>query len=142
MIRLNYNYIVEPRFSETDAYGIMHHSSYYRWFEEARFNFSKQMLNFNSDLLNGFTLKFPVIESQCKYKRAVEYGEKLKIELIFELQEVAKVTFYYKARNLKTNKIHAEGKTIHTFLTKDNVTLLNIPQWFIEQIEAIQQWNE
>ena len=36
-------YIIKARYYETDQMGIIHHSNYIRWFEEARVDFLEQI---------------------------------------------------------------------------------------------------
>lgn len=133
-MKIYYLYTITPRFSNTDSYGVMHHSSYYKWCEEARFAFSKDKLGFDEDLLNGKNIKFPVIESYCRYKNPVVYGEMLSIEVELTVHKSAKITFEYKVRNIEINKLYAELKTVHMFLDNSNRICLNIPQWFLDKI--------
>lgn len=137
MITLEYEYVIKPRFSDTDSYGVMHHSSYFIWLEEARFAFSREILNFDEDLLNGKSLKFPVIECSCKFKESVIYDDKVKIYLKFLLDKSAKITFEYKVRNLRSNKICAVGKTVHMFLDENNRMCLNIPELLSQRLNDI-----
>lgn len=141
MLNLDYEFIIKPRFSDTDSYGIMHHSSYFKWFEEARLSFSKEVLYFENDLLNGRYFKFPVIDGSCRYKESVLYGDTIKIYLKFSIAKVAKINFDYKAINTRNNKICALGKTTHMFLDENNRICLNIPELFLEKFKDIESLN-
>ncbi|MGL5152928.1 MAG: acyl-CoA thioesterase [Clostridium sp.] len=134
-MKISYLYSTVPRFSDTDSYGVMHHSSYYKWFEEARFTVSKEILGFDEDLLNGKSIKFPVIESYCRYKNPIVYGELLNIEVDLTVHKSAKITFDYRVKNATTNKLCAEGKTVHMFLDNNNRICLNIPKWFLDKLK-------
>lgn len=137
MLVVDYEYIIKPRFSDTDSYGIMHHSSYFKWFEEARFSFSKDILDFENDLLNGNTIKFPIIECSCRYKESVYYDDTVKIYLKFMIDKSAKINFEYRAVNLRNNRICALGKTTHMFLDKDGRICLNIPEVFLQKCKDL-----
>ncbi|ASA20192.1 acyl-CoA thioesterase [Paenibacillus donghaensis] len=138
-IRLPYSCIIVPRFQDTDAYGVMHHSSYYVWFEEARFQFAREILQFQDPLLQGEEVRFPVIESCCRYKSPVRYGDSIKLGLVFELGSAARIKFEYKAFNEQSGKICAEGYTVHVFSDRENRILLNIPEWLQQRAEAALQ---
>lgn len=135
MLTLEYEYVIKPRFSDTDSYGVMHHSSYFKWFEEARFEFSKEVLKFEEDLLNGKSLKFPIVECSCRFKESVIYDDKVKIYLKFMIGKSAKVIFEYKAINLRSNNICAIGKTVHMILNENNRICLNIPEILNEKFK-------
>lgn len=136
MIKLIYNYQIEPRFSDTDLYGVMHHSNHYRWFEEARYNFAKDVLGFEQDFLNEKKLKFFVIETKCKYKTAIVYGQKLDIEVILSVDKVAKLNFKYIVRPVGCKRtICAVGETDLAFVNEENKIIFNIPDWFKKIIE-------
>lgn len=124
-----YSCIISPRFSDTDAYSIMHHASYYFWFEEARFRFAQEILGFDERSPQDSEIRFPVIESACRYRAPVRHGDRLRIELVFELGTAAKIRFSYKAVNDRTGQIHAQGHTLHVFSDSENRILFNVPQW-------------
>jgi acyl-CoA thioester hydrolase len=142
MLILEYEYVIKPRFSDTDSYGVMHHSSYFKWFEEARFEFSKEVLKFDEDLLNGKKLKFPIVECNCRFKESVIYDDVVKIDLKFLLGKSAKITFEYKAINLRINRICAVGKNVHMFLDENNRICLNIPKVLSERLDATVKFEE
>lgn len=139
MLALEYEYVIKPRFSDTDSYGVMHHSSYFKWFEEARCTFSKEILKFEEDLLNGNSIKFPVIECSCRFKESVIYGDEVKIYLKFLIGKSAKITFEYKAVNLRSNRICAVGKTTHMFLDENNRICLNTPELLLEKFKELEE---
>lgn len=133
-MKFNYLFNITPRFSDTDSYGVMHHSSYYKWFEEARFMVSKELLGFDKDLLNGKEIKFPVVESYCRYKLPVTYGDILDINVTLTVHKSAKITFDYEVKNTQNNKICAIGKTVHMFTNSEGIICLNTPQWFLDRL--------
>jgi acyl-CoA thioester hydrolase len=131
---LTYSYKFYPRFADTDAYDVFHHASYYYWFEEARFSFSKEVLKFDETIVSGKDIKFPVIESACRYKRSISYvGKELEISLTFSITKSNKVVFDYKV--LDDNVLCATGKTVHVMLC-DGKLQFEFPDWFLEGVDV------
>ncbi|AOZ90860.1 acyl-CoA thioesterase [Paenibacillus crassostreae] len=129
----SYSYYFYPRFSDSDAYNIFHHAAYYYWFEEARFQFSREVLQFDEDIISGKDIKFPVIESYCKYKKAIPFNTiQLEIRLDFSITKSNKIVFEYRVLNGKT--LCASGKTVHVFLYQNKLKY-EIPAWFLEGID-------
>lgn len=135
MVKLKYNYQMEPRFSDTDLYGVMHHSNHYRLFEEARYNFAKEVLGFEQDFLTKNGVKFFVVSTQCKYKMPIVYGQKIDIEVIFSVDKVAKLNFKYIVRPVGCKTIYAIGETDLAFVNEENRIIFNIPEWFKKIID-------
>ena len=131
---LTYTYKFYPRFSDTDSYNVFHHASYYYWFEEARFKFSKEVLQFDEEIVAGKDIKFPVVESYCSYKRSIAYvGNELEIQLTFLLTKSNKIVFEYKVFN--DNVLCATGKTVHVLLNENKLSL-EFPSWFLEGVNV------
>lgn len=111
-------YIRKINYYETDRMGIVHHSNYIRYFEEARLDFMEKA-GFDYAALEKEGIISPVISTSCRHKTMLHYGDSVKIETnLVELGNV-KYTFSYIIRNIQTNDIVAEGETSHCFLSKD-----------------------
>ena len=62
------------QYYETDGMGIVHHSNYIRWFEEARVDLLEQ-LGFGYDRIEAAGYSGPVLEVSCQYKTMSKFGE-------------------------------------------------------------------
>ena len=67
------------QYYETDGMGIVHHSNYIRWFEEARVDLLEQ-LGFGYDRIEAEGYSGPVLEVACQYKTMSRFGETVRIE--------------------------------------------------------------
>jgi acyl-CoA thioester hydrolase len=134
---MKYLYRFKVRFGDTDAYGIVHHRNYYNYFEEARFQFSNEILGFDVES----KVKFPVIESACIYKNPLKFDLKYYgIELDCRLIHNSKIEFTYIIKDDK--KKYAQGKTVHVFVGQNNKMCLEIPKWLSSKIlDAMDQNN-
>lgn len=103
---------------ETDQMGIIHHSNYIRWFEEARLDFMKQIgLSYKEIEENG--LMIPVLSAQCQYRMAVKYDETVFIYSSITSFKGTKFSFSYKVMDETKQIIKAEGNSSHCFTDKE-----------------------
>ena len=106
------------RYSETDMMGIVHHSRYYPWFEQARTDYIKKIGFTYSDLEKmGFML--PLTETQCKYIYGLTYEDEVMITCRMEKLSVARVEFFYEVFKLPEMKKVSEGRTKHGIVDND-----------------------
>ncbi len=68
---------------ETDRMGIVHHSNYIRWMEEARIDFLNQ-IGWGYEKLEACGIVSPVTALECKYKRSTTFADEVYIEVFVE----------------------------------------------------------
>lgn len=126
------------RFGDTDAYGIVHHSNFYNYFEEARFQFSADYLGFSEDMANNSAVKFPIIESSCIYRNPLKFSlDYYIIELEFRIVESSKLEFKYVIKDINKKKKYAYGKTVHVIVDEQNKLCVDMPEWLDEKIKLL-----
>ncbi|HIW41095.1 MAG TPA: acyl-CoA thioesterase [Candidatus Mediterraneibacter vanvlietii] len=99
--------------------GIIHHSNYIRWMEEARIDVLDQ-LGYPYRRFEEMGYMSPVLHAECDYKKSVRFGDEVKI--IVSLQDFGKVKFTlrYDMYNMTEGGVlSASGTTTHCFLKKD-----------------------
>ena len=109
---------------ETDKMGVVHHSNYIRFFEEARCQFLKDA-NLPYDMLEEKGIMSPVLGVSCKYKRHVTFGDTIQIETSIKEFSSVKFTVQYKVYNKNTGELCVEGESNHCF-TDSNLKPLNM----------------
>ena len=109
---------------ETDKMGVVHHSNYIRFFEEARCQFLKDA-NLPYDMLEEKGIMSPVLGVSCKYKRHVTFGDTIQIETSIKEFSGVKFTVQYKVYNKNTGELCIEGESNHCF-TDSNLKPLNM----------------
>ena len=109
---------------ETDKMGVVHHSNYIRFFEEARCQFLKNA-NLPYDMLEEKGIMSPVLGVSCKYKRHVTFGDTIQIETSIKEFSGVKFTVQYKVYNKNTGELCIEGESNHCF-TDSNLKPLNM----------------
>jgi acyl-CoA thioester hydrolase len=115
LLMIAYERLVQ--YYETDKMGIVHHSNYIRYFEEARTYFmDKCGINYADMEALGFML--PVVDVYCKYKNGAAYGDVLSVETELTACNGITAEFGYVIRK-NDGTICTEGSSKHCFVDMD-----------------------
>ena len=103
---------------ETDKMGIVHHSNYIRFFEEARLDMMKKVG------LDYFTMEeagiiIPVLFVDCKYIKALHFNEDIVIQTKLTKYNGIKMEVAYEVYRNESDEVCTRGTTGHCFLTPD-----------------------
>ncbi|WP_035051461.1 acyl-CoA thioesterase [Carnobacterium pleistocenium] len=109
----------QAHYYETDQMGIIHHSNYIRWFEEARTNLLDQM-NFGYDQMEKLGIIIPVLAITCTYKSMVHYNDHVYIIPKIEAFNGIRLTISYQIVDKGTGELRTTGESKHCFLDKNN----------------------
>ena len=99
---------------ETDKMGIVHHSNYIRWFEEARVDVIEQAgLQFETVEAEG--LMVPVLSASCEYRLPFRFGDVFTVKAY--IPDFGKIRFsvIYEVYDEEGN-LRANGETTHCFV--------------------------
>ena len=99
---------------ETDKMGIVHHSNYIRFLEEARCAWLDS-IDLNMAKVESLGLRIPTIEVHCKYKTGVTNDDKIIIELMVESFNGVRMKIKYKIVNAANDALVMEAYTEHCF---------------------------
>jgi len=102
------------QYYETDKMGIVHHSNYIRWMEEARVDFLEQ-IGWGMDRLEALGMVSPVTAVECKYKVSAKFPERIRIEVGIEEFRGVKLKIKY-AMYKEDGTLACEGHSEHGFL--------------------------
>ena len=99
---------------ETDQMGIVHHSNYIRWFEDARVDFLEQA-GFSYKKMEDMGVMIIVLGASCEYKNPARFGDRIiVIPKITEFNGF-KMTVSYRVVNKEDGSLLAVGETKHCF---------------------------
>ena len=73
-----YHYTHKAQYYETDQMGIIHHSNYIRWFEEARVGFLDS-IGCPYSYMEEQGIVSPVLEVSCQYHSMVHFSDLVDI---------------------------------------------------------------
>lgn len=112
-------YCHEAKYYETDQMGIIHHSNYIRWMEEARIDFLSQ-IGISYKHMEQMGLICPILETTCKYKRMVRFGDIVSINVKVKKYTGVKLVLSYEMKNKTDGEVCTLGETVNCFLNKEN----------------------
>lgn len=98
------------RYAETDQMGVVHHATYYVWFEHLRTEYFRD-LGFPYGELEGRGVFFPVVESGCRHREGGRYDGIVRVTGWLRPPEGVRVRLDYHVE--QENRVLAEGYTIH-----------------------------
>ncbi len=99
---------------ETDRMGVVHHSNYIRFLEEARCYWLESIdMPFSILEENGITI--PVLGVNCQYKYHVTFGDTILINVFVKEYSGVRMTVGYEVKDKETGKIVLTGETKHCF---------------------------
>jgi len=105
------------QYYETDQMGVVHHSNYIRWFEEARVDFLDKIgLSYEKMEKKGYIS--PVISISCEYKTMCRFGDKVRIFLKLKNFSGVRFTFSYEISDVVTNELRVIGESGHCFIDR------------------------
>ena len=112
---------------ETDRMGVVHHSNYIRYLEEARcYWLEKAKMPFSLLEENGITI--PVLGVSCTYKYHVTFDDTIVINVFIKEYSGVRMTIGYDVKDKKTGKTVLLGETKHCFTDK-NLKPINLKKY-------------
>ena len=126
-----------PRYAETDQMGIIHHSVYAIWYEEARTNFFNE-IGIKYDEVEKMGIMTPLIELNCQYKKPAYYNQEVEIQTkIIKLTPV-KFILEYDIFN-KENQLINIGKTTLAWADSKSFKIINLQKKYPEIYKSIEE---
>ncbi|MBO1721462.1 acyl-CoA thioesterase [Extibacter sp. GGCC_0201] len=105
------------QYYETDRMGIVHHSNYIRWFEEARTDLMEQM-GMGYEEMEKRGIMSPVLSVEADYLRMVHFGSVVTVNAYIKEYNGIKMTIVYEVVDSKTEMVHCRGLTKHCFINE------------------------
>ena len=115
---MDFKYIREINYYETDKMGIVHHSNYIRFLEEARCRWMKE-LGLPMEKLEDLGYTIPTLEVNCKYLYPVTSGDVISIRPYISEYNGVRMTISYEVINTNTNDEVIKAITKHCFTNKE-----------------------
>lgn len=133
------NYLRQVHVYETDLMGIVHHSNYLRYCEEARVNWCHQYGFIVHDSLKRDEAVFSltVYETRVKHVRPARYGNQLQIEMQARTEGV-RIIFQYRIK--VDEHILCLAETIHCRIDQ-NFKIMRLDEKLVQAVRK-QTWTE
>lgn len=107
---------IKVRYAETDQMGVVHHASFYPWYEVARTDFLEDVVASYKEI-EEMGLMLPVVNSHCEHKKPAKYGDEVCITST--LKEINRVKMVVAYEIHVFDELIATGYTTHAFVGKD-----------------------
>lgn len=133
-------YLRHPHYYETDQMGIIHHSNYIRWFEEARVALLDH-LSLPYHRIEEAGIIVPVLEVACQYKDMIRYEDPVRIAVFVEKYTGTRLDFTYEVHRQSDDKLMTTGSSKHCFLSKDTGRILQLKKKHPEIHEIFEEYQ-
>ncbi len=124
------------QYYETDRMGIVHHSNYIRWMEEARIDFLNQ-IGWGYDKLEAAGVISPVTSVECKYKQSTTFPDEVFINVRVELVNGVRLQLRYEMEK-EDGKTVCQAKSEHCFMDTDG-KLIRLNNRFPEFYQVLRE---
>ncbi len=94
--------------------GIVHHSNYIRFMEEARMCYLEDV-GFSMSHIESLGIVSPVVSVKCEYKRSCKFNDEIEIDVTIKQYTGVKLILSYIMRNIRDNEVVATGTSAHCF---------------------------
>lgn len=105
------------KYYETDQMGIIHHSNYIRWMEEARMDLMNQ-IGLSYKQMEEMEIISPVLSISCEYHSMVHFDDVVVIETRIVKYNGIKLEVEYRMTDKESGELRATGRSSHCFLSR------------------------
>mgnify|MGYP003304748190 CR=1 FL=1 len=123
-------------FADTDAYGVVWHGTYLRWFEMGRIEFCSE-LGMNLATLAQQNVVFPVAGINIKYKTPAKLNDEIIIETSVEKLTPLSCTFKQIVKNKSTEIINATAEVEVVAVNNEGKLYRRFPQEIKEKFDKV-----
>lgn len=137
-----YEYSRDVFYYETDQMGVVHHSNFIRWLEEARTAYYDSIGISYAGMEKRGVLS-PIVSVDMRFRHFARYGDRFTVRLSIEKYTGARFIVSYTAANQKGDTLFAAEST-HAFIGRDYrpVSLVKALPDIHEKIKAHMAANE
>ena len=129
-------YSRKANYYETDQMGIIHHSNYILWFEEARVDFMEQ-LGFGYKKIVGSNIDIALLNVYCEYKSMVRFGDIVDIHMSVSELTPTRMTVNYEIFDALSHELRTIGKTQHFFYDNEKKRPVSLKKALPELFELL-----
>ncbi len=129
------SYDIEIPFYDVDAYRIVWHGNYAKYFEVGRCQLLED-IGYPYEKMEQSGYFFPVIDMQVKYVQPIKFKQRVRVLSCLKLWE-NKLTIDYQITDLDSGEVLTKAQTSQVAIKMpDNVTQFQSPDAFIKTVDA------
>ena len=110
------------KYHETDQQGIIHHSNYVKWMEDARMNLMEQ-LGLGYKQMETMEIMSPVLSMSIEFRSVVKFDDTVVIDTQLIAYDGYKMEIAYRIYDKKTGEDRAIAKSKHCFVNKSGMPI-------------------
>lgn len=110
------------KYHETDQQGIIHHSNYVKWMEDARMNLMEQ-LGLGYKQMETMEIMSPVLSMSVEFRSVVKFDDTVVIDTQMIAYDGYKMEIAYRIYDKKTGEDRAIAKSKHCFVNKSGMPI-------------------
>lgn len=131
---------IVPRYAETDQMGVVHHSVYAIWYEQARTEFLNK-IGIRYEEMEKQGIMTPLIELNCKYKRPAYYNQEVEIRTKMTELTPVRFTIQYEIYDQNQNLINI-GTTKLAWTDSKTFKIINLKKIDLELYKKMEELVE
>ncbi len=128
--------LIPVRYSECDPMGVVHHATYFIWYEMGRMALANEIGVDFRESEDGSVLLVPVVECRNRFRASARFGDTVEVETTLGRPRKAQLDFTYRVFRQKGHQLLAEGATSHVLTTQDGRLMWHLPPLFQSKVEA------
>ena len=130
LVPADYPYVhhLRVRFSETDAMGIVHHSRYLPYLEEARVEYLRHLGHPYTEM-RAEGIDYAVLEAFVQYRKPLKFDDRVAVHL--KLGAATRASFQMAYLLAVEGEVRATGVTVHGCVNPDGRPV-RMPAWLGE----------
>lgn len=129
----------QVNYYETDRMGVVHHSNYLRYLEEARYVWMEDMgLPYPEFEKQGVII--PCTKAEETFLSFLRYGDDFSIHMEMYKFTGLRMHFRYEVYNEMTGELCLKAETVHYTTSKDDYKPTSIKRSHPELFETINSW--
>lgn len=110
------------KYHETDQQGIIHHSNYIKWMEDARMNLMEQV-GLGYKQMEAMEIMSPVLSLSIDYRSAVKFDDTVVVDMKLVSYDGYNMEIAYRIYDKATGKDRAVAKSRHCFVNKSGIPI-------------------
>ncbi len=122
---MTYDYEKRVAYYETDMMGIVHHSNYIRWFEEARIEFLRSA-DLSYRTMEDEDIQIPVVSVSCKYKTPAVFDDEIIVRTGIRKYNGIVAEIEYTVIKKSDGTVLVTGDSSHCFVDRETFKPVNI----------------
>ncbi len=123
-----YHHRVRVRFAETDAMGIVHHSRYLPYLEEARVEYLRHLGHPYTEM-RAEGVDYAVLEVFVQYRQPLRFDDEVEVHL--HLGAATRATFQMAYLLTVGGEVRATAVTVHGCVNSDGRPV-RMPAWLVD----------